>query len=770
MAPERTAHHACHAAGSEARSPRRRDIRRHAWLRAVAVGVVAAVLMPSSLPAQPDAEPSWHVAPAGNDADPGTLERPFASLERARDAAREARGQPGFGAGQRLVISLASGIHRRSQPLELDSRDHGLVIRGPADRSARLHAGRPIPASVIRRVTDAAILDSLAPAARDHVVAIDLTAVGVRAFAEPPVMFTDGGGLPDLYFDDAPLPMSRWPNEGHAVMEKVLDRGIWSGKPAERRAGSFVSASDPQGEWRPSRWRVADGVWLEGYWRVPWIPQTVRIAAIDPANRTITHATAIPGGIGSKYAPKGSLGDGKEPWCAVNLLEEIDVAGEWCLDVAHQVIYLWPSRPIGDGNDGGFVVADQTVPLIRLRETKDVSIERLSIEGGLGNGVEIAGGSGNTVAGCLLRNLGGTAVTVIDGTDNGVQSCDIHTIGEAGIRLAGGDRATLSPCRNFAVNNDVSDVGRRRKTWAAAIHVGSLVGQFDHGNTVGCRVANNFLHDLPHAAVLYDGNDNVLEANEICRVALTSGDVGAFYTRQDWTSRGNLLRRNYVHDCPRANAFYIDDGDSGDTVEENVVVRCGCGPFIGGGHDNTIRHNLMVDCEIGIHFDSRGVSRGYATHPGYRQRVESAHPDVPPWSDRYPSLPRLIAPTLDAAGVVGAPHGNLITGNVTAGCKKPLRLSGKPAELLDNTVEGNVDLGDESPMFIDAAVGDLRLAAKSPVLRTLPSMSQLSRDFYSLQRDAYRSTLPASTQSGATPSSTPRFDSQTDLDATNRGK
>ena len=73
-------------------------------------------------------------------------------------------------------------------------------------------------------------------------------------------------------------------------------------------------------------------------------------------------------------------------------------------------------------------------------------------------------------------------------------------------------------------------------------------------------------------------------------------------------------------------------------------------------------------------------------------------------------------------------------------------------------------------MFIDAAVGDLRLAAKSPVLRTLPSMSQLSRDFYSLQRDAYRSTLPASTQSGATPSSTPRFDSQTDLDATNRGK
>ena len=35
--------------------------------------------------------------------------------------------------------------------------------------------------------------------------------------------------------------------------------------------------------------------------------------------------------------------------------------------------------------------------------------------------------------------------------------------------LSGGDRGTLSPCRNVADNNDVSDVGRRRKTWAAAL-------------------------------------------------------------------------------------------------------------------------------------------------------------------------------------------------------------------------------------------------------------------------------------------------------------
>jgi len=552
-------------------------------------------------------------------------------------------------------------------------------------------------------------------------------------------------------------------------METVLDRGDWSRGPSQH-GGVFVARREASGEWRPARWNVADGIWLEGYWRVPWDPQTVRVAAIDPTNRTIAQAAAIHGGIGSKYAKKGSLGDGKEPWCAVNLPEEIDRPGEWCVHLPTQTLYLWPPSGFANLSHERLYLADAAFPVIRLKDAEGVGIERLTIEGALGNGIEIVGGESNRIAGCLLRNLGGTAVTVIGGTDNGVSSCDIHTIGEAGIRLAGGDRTTLAPCRHFAMNNDLSGVGRRRKTWAAAIHVGSLVGQFSQSGTVGCHVARNFLHDLPHAAVLYDGNDNLIEANEVCRVALTSGDVGAFYTRQDWTSRGNVVRRNYVHDCPRANAFYIDDGDSGDTVEENVVVRSGCGPFIGGGHDNTIRRNLIVDCEIGIHFDSRGVSRGYATHPGYRQRIESARPGASPWCDRYPNLARLVDPGLDADGVAGSPHGNQITDNVTVGCGKPLRLSGKPAELRDNTVEGNVDLGEESPMFIDAAAGDLRLAAASPVLRKLPSFPQLSLASYGLQLDAYRTTMPALQNPGSTPTSTPRFDSETDLDATNRGR
>jgi len=686
-------------------------------------------IVPACVAAPDGSLTTWHVSPSGDDAAAGTVDKPFATLERARD---EARARRALGATPTIV--LATGIHRRTGPLELDARDSGLVIRGPRDRSARLHAGRPIDRGAMRPVADAAMRDRLAESARAHVVAIELRAAGCGPCATPPVAYNDGGGLPELFWNDAPLPLARWPNEGHAVMERVLDRGEWTGPREKRRGGTFIAPSGESGDWRPHRWRIDEGAWLEGFWRVPWDPWTVRIAALDPAARSLTHAAAIGGGIGSKYAPKGALGDGKEPWCAVNLLEEIDRPGEWCLHLPTQTIYLWP---LADGA-GDLVIADRTEPLLRLRDASRVRIEWLTIEGGLGHGVEVSGGEDALVAGCLLRNLGGSGTVVTGGRRHAVRSCDFRTLGAAGIILGGGDRLTLEPCGHEAINNDVSDVGRRRKTWAAAIHVGTPHGQFATGAAVGCRVAHNFLHDLPHAAVLYGGNDNVFELNDVRRVATASADVGAFYTRQDWTSRGNLLRHNLVVDCPRANAFYIDDGDSGDRVEENIVVRAACGPFIGGGHDNVVRHNVVVDCPVGIHMDCRGITRGYATNPAYRKQIESMRPDVAPWRDRYPGMGRLLAADLDADGVVGAPHGNVIEHNLTIGCGKGVRLQGKPPELRDNTIDGNVDIPGNASPFADAAAGDFRLDRRSAAVARLPAFPDIPAASIGLEQDEYR--------------------------------
>lgn len=724
--------------------------------------VLLVLLVATACPAGAEEPPeghAWHVAPSGDDAHPGTKEQPFATLERARAAARE-HDRSATGSAP-ATIWLAPGVYQRSEPFVLDARDSKLVIRGPADRSARIHAGRVVERDHLQP-PPAALRERLPAVARAEALAIDLAAVDLGDLAPPPDIFNDGGGLPDLYIDDVPLPLARWPNAAPTTMEKVIDRGQGVGGP--RRGGVFIARDD-----RVARWPVAEGVWLEGYWRVPWDPATIRVTAIDPSTRRVDLAAAVQGGIGSKYAPKGELGDGKEPWWAVNLPEEIDLPGEWCIHGPSKTLLFWPP---GNFSPQSVVrIATMREPLVRIDESTMVALRDLVVEGGLGDGIVIEGGHKALVLGCLVRNLGGNGVTAIGGTRHAVRGCDMHALGEGGIILAGGDRATLTPCGHAALNNDIHDVGRRRKTWAAAIHVGGTSKEKRRLDAVGCRVADNFLHDLPHSAVLYTGNDNVLERNEVCRVALTSSDVGAFYTSHDWTSHGNVLRHNFVYDCPRANAFYIDDGDSGDIVEENVVVRAACGPFIGGGHDNVIRFNLIVECEVGIHIDSRGVSRGYATDRNLRARLAETPVTGEAWRMRYPAIAKLLEPNHDA----GVPHGNVIVGNVTVRCRTPLRTSGKPAELADVQASGNLDLaagtGGNDPRFAGPSGLDYTLAPGSPVFRKIKDFPKIPFEAIGLEQDAYRATVPAR-KAGSKPelqatSGGEANSSQLDLDTTN---
>ncbi|MCE9631198.1 MAG: right-handed parallel beta-helix repeat-containing protein [Planctomycetia bacterium] len=650
----------------------------------------------------------WHVTPLGDDAALGTRDRPFATLERARDAGRQTPGP--------RVIHVLPGIHHRTQTLELDRRDAGLTIRGAAVAAglplSGLHAGMFVATRAFRPAREAPLAERLSPAARDHVLMLDLATLGITHAGPFPDVFHDGGGILDLYVNDRPLPLARWPNDGPTTMQKVLDRGDSSR--SARRPGAFVARDN-----RVGRWNVADGLWLEGYWRVPWQPEAIRVASIDAASRTITFAEPVAGGIGSKYAPRGSKGDGKEPWWAVNLLEEIDRPGEWCIHFPSKTLFFWPTEDFLRADDaGGVYLADVGQPLVRIRDGEGITIEGLMLEGGLGDGVVIEGGSHTRVVGCTLRNR----------------------------------RESLTPCHNFAIDNEIHHVGLRQKTYAAAIHVGEFgAGPRNTGSrdAVGCLVAHNLLRDLPHAAVLYTGNDNLFECNEVCRVALTSRDVGGFYSVADWTTYGNILRHNFVHSCPRANAFYVDDGDSGDTIIGNVVVNAACGPFVGGGHFNTVRNNIVVDSPIGIHLDARGVARGYDTSGTHRGRLTRFRTDLPPWSDRYPALHSLT--TLDA----GLPHGNVVNTNVTIDCGMPLRRSGRPEHLADNQIEEPLVVSAAAAAFADAAAGDFSLRADSAIYTDLPAFEPIPFTTIGLRSEApnerrqRRATTLGATAAGA---------------------
>ena len=167
-------------------------------------------------------------------------------------------------------MHVHAGTYLRTTPFELGKEDSGaegerVVYR--ADGTVRLVGGRVIPGDAFRPVSDPAVKARLPEAARDHVVELDLKSLGIRHAGPFPDLFRDGGGIVELFVDGERLPLARWPNEGYTTIERVLDGGSWRGE--DLRGGTFLYRGD-----RPAAWRkaVADGLWVKGFWRVPWHP------------------------------------------------------------------------------------------------------------------------------------------------------------------------------------------------------------------------------------------------------------------------------------------------------------------------------------------------------------------------------------------------------------------------------------------------------------------------------------------------------------------
>ncbi len=674
----------------------------------------------------------FFVAPAGSDSNPGSEQLPFATLERAREAVRSARqAHPGRG----CTVTLKGGTYRRTSSLLLGSEDGGdslglVVYRAFPGAEVRIAGGKDITG--FHRVADPRLLDRMPAGWRENVFEVSLPANGIHDYG---TLRARGFGRPmspsalELFFNDTPMTLARWPNDGWATIKDTL--------PGSRDT-MFVYGGD-----RPVRWLHSPEVWLHGYWTWDWADTYTRVAKIDTASRTIT-----------TVAPHGAYGytPGKR-FYALNVLEELDSPGEYYVDRETGTLYFWPPQDL----DSARVTASLLeAPLIVLRNTRWLTISGLTIECTRGAGVEVIGGDHNLVAGCTIRNIGTVGVSLGNlepevagraydntlfnadaGRENGVQSCDIFQCGEGGVILCGGDRATLEPGLNYVENTLLTDVSRWSRTYRPGV---SLWG-------VGNRVSHCVIHGLPHSAVIFCGNDNVLQYNEVYDVCRETGDAGAFYTGRDWTWRGNVIRYNYFHDVRGVQgqegftdvmSVYLDDFACGTIVRGNIFVNGGRTVMIGGGRDNLVENNIFINGRPAIHVDARG-RRAWAAamyegeNSVLRKRLRAVHPERPPYSLRYPQLRTILETDL------AVPEGNIVRQNISIG--------GIWRELQDGVTDSVVHFAhntvDRDPGFVSIAAGDYRLRTDARVFRT--GFRRIPTEKIGLVADRYRRGLPVRT-------------------------
>lgn len=82
----------------------------------------------------------FYVAPDGNDDNAGTKAKPFATLERARDAVRAAR-KTGAENKAGCTVCLRGGNYFLSETFRLDDRDSGVVFRAAAGEEPVVYGG-----------------------------------------------------------------------------------------------------------------------------------------------------------------------------------------------------------------------------------------------------------------------------------------------------------------------------------------------------------------------------------------------------------------------------------------------------------------------------------------------------------------------------------------------------------------------------------------------------------------------------------------------------
>jgi hypothetical protein len=604
----------------------------------------------------------FHVAPNGSNTNASTEQKPLGTLEAARDAVRRLKATRGLPAGG-VTVWLHGGDYVRTNTLELTAADSGtpeapVIWRAHPTARPRLLGGRLLGG--FRAVNDPAILDRLEGAAREKVVQTDLRALGITEFGE---LTSRGFGRPtspahaELFFDGRPMPLARWPDEGSFTQIAGLPAGAAQGDDHGGSIGRLTAGFTYAGD-RPRRWRNLKDLWVHGYWAYDWANSYERVATLDREQRLVT--TAPPHGLyGFRQGQR---------FYFVNVLEELDQPGEWFLERETATLYFWPPEPVA-GHE--VLLSLLAAPLLTLNDVSHVTIRGLALEAPRGHAIELRGGASNRVAGCLIRNVGNWGVRVSGGTGHGVIGCDLFDTGDGGVELLGGDRPTLTPAGHFVENCHFQRQGRWSKCYVPAVH---LVG-------VGLRASHNLIHDHPHCAILFGGNDHLIEFNEIHHIALETGDVGAIYTGRDYTYRGNRIRHNFIHRTGGVGmgsmGVYMDDCVSGTEVFGNVFYQVHWAMFIGGGRDHRVENNVFVDCDPAVRMDGRGLDRA----PVWRNMVDDTMrrrlADLPAtlYRRRYPELATLDAhygppggPEIRGESFRGVPpEGNLVARNVCVG-------------------------------------------------------------------------------------------------------
>ncbi len=529
------------------------------------------------------------VSPDGNDANPGSLEEPFATIQRAQAAAREVIAQ---GLDNNLTVLIREGEYVLEEPLHFGPEDSG------TDNFIVTYGAYPGEAPVLsggRRLTGWTEADG-----GKWTLNVAEAAGEVWPFRQ---LFADGQRLPRGRFPNAPELL-----RVDAVSPDVTGITLKSAPPVANLAG-----------------KDAELVMYQN-----WSISRASIVSSD--------------GSGLKLAnPMGWIGHGSattaspdKPAIIENALEFVDQPGEWYLDRTSGVLTYQAAE--GEDPNTKTFIAPKLEQLLVVEGQPDNRVTNLRFEGltfaytewtlppfGY-NGIQ-AGHYGTTTkdrtyvlpAGieftyaeqcaldsCRVVHFGPSGIGFGQQCrSNRVVGCALADIGGNGIMVGWRGKGELAGSStdedhhlsaDWANPDDVptgNEIAHNRIQTCGAINHG-CVGIYD-AFCAETRIAHNVMYAMPYTGISvgfrWDESETsqrgaIIEYNHVYDTMRMLADGGCLYTLG--YQPGTVIRGNVFHDAHRSefahggapnNGIFFDQGSKGYHVAGNTIYDCSGGPI-----------------------------------------------------------------------------------------------------------------------------------------------------------------------------------------------
>jgi hypothetical protein len=660
------------------------------WALAAALAVFAG--------ASPAQAANYFVAPGGNDANPGSLEQPYATLQRAQQAARQAQGR------EPVTVFLRAGLYYLPESVVLTAEDSGtktapVVYQAYQKEQAVISGG-------------ARLKDLKWEPFRD----------GIMKAALPPGFTSD-----QLFVNGERQPMARYPNFDPTV---------------RHFNGYAADAISPQ---RAARWQDPRGGYIHAMHAAEWGGMHYVITGKGADNK-ITYQGGWqnnrPSGMHSQFR------------MVENIFEELDAPGEWFLDSKSSTLYFYP--PPGVNLATATIEAVRLRHLLEFRGTPQAPVRFLTLKGLTfrhaartfmenkeplvrsdwtmyrGGAIFCTGTEDCAVEDCFLDQVGGNAIFVNNYNRRlTVRGCHIAKAGGNGVAFIGDRDAARVPrdwndrSQKFATLDRTR--GPKSDNYPADCLVDDcliyLSGRVEKQTapvqielSQGITVRHCSLYDVPRAGInIGDGcwGGHVIEFCDIFDTVKETGDHGSFNSwgrdrfwglngldlnnDRSWETNKDLplldavktvILRNNRWRCDHGWDIDLDDGSSNYELRNNLCLNGGIKNR--EGFYRVVENNIMVN-------------NGFHPHVWYKHSEDVVQRNIM-WTDHY----------LPAGGMPSTAWGKEMDFNLV---HRPGAAEPRPAARLAQQSQHDAHSIVAEALFVDPASGDFRVKEGSPALK-----------------------------------------------------